>query len=81
VEEGILPGGRVALLRATKALDHLTLSGDEATGVNIVRQALGEPIRRIVENASLEGSVVVEKVKAASTPTQGFDAERTSTWT
>jgi chaperonin GroEL len=65
VEEGIVPGGGVALLRATKALDHLKLTGDEATGVAIVRRALEEPIRRIVENAGLEGSVVVEKVKAA----------------
>src|SRR5881409_648393 len=76
VEEGIVPGGGVALLRAAKALDHLTLTGDEATGAQIVRRALEEPIRRIVENAGLEGSVVVEKVKTASAPTQGFDAER-----
>jgi chaperonin GroEL len=76
VEEGIVPGGGVALLRATKALDHLKLTGDEATGAAIVRRALEEPIRRIVENAGLEGSVVVEKVKAASAPSQGFDAER-----
>jgi len=76
VEEGIVPGGGVALLRAAKALDTLKLSGDEATGANIVRRALEEPIRRIVENAGLEGSVVVEKVKAASASTQGFDAER-----
>ena len=76
VEEGIVPGGGVALLRATKALDHLKLTGDEATGADIVRRALEEPIRRIVENAGLEGSVVVEKVKAASAPSQGFDAER-----
>ena len=76
VEEGVVPGGGVALLRATKALDHLKLTGDEATGAAIVRRALEEPIRRIVENAGLEGSVVVEKVKAASAPSQGFDAER-----
>ncbi len=75
VEEGIVPGGGVALLRATKALDHLKLTGDEATGAAIVRRALEEPIRRIVENAGLEGSVVVEKVKAASKATQGFNAE------
>jgi len=75
VEEGIVPGGGVALLRAAKALDHLKLSGDEATGANIVRRALEEPIRRIVENAGLEGSVVVEKVKAATKATQGFNAE------
>ena len=65
VEEGIVPGGGVALLRASKALDSLKLSGDEATGVDIVRRALEEPIRQIVQNAGLEGSVVVEKVRAA----------------
>src|SRR5262249_53885166 len=75
VEEGIVPGGGVALLRASRALDHVKLSGDEATGANIVKRALEEPIRQIVENAGLEGSVVVEKVKAASAATQGFDAE------
>ncbi len=75
VEEGIVPGGGVALLRAAKALDDLKLSGDEATGASIVRRALEEPIRQIVENAGLEGSVVVEKVKAATQVAQGFDAE------
>ncbi len=75
VEEGIVPGGGVALLRAAKALDNLKLSGDEATGAAIVKRALEEPIRQIVENAGLEGSVVVEKVKAASAASQGFDAE------
>ena len=75
VEEGIVPGGGVALLRAAKALDGLKLSGDEATGAAIVRRALEEPIRRIVENAGLEGSVVVEKVKGASKTSHGFNAE------
>jgi len=77
VEEGIVPGGGVALLRASKALDGLTLklSGDEATGADIVRRALEEPIRQIVQNAGLEGSVVVEKVKAAKDVAHGFDAE------
>ena len=75
VEEGIVPGGGVALLRAAKALDGLKLAGDEATGAHIVRRALEEPIRRIVENAGLEGSVVVEKVKAAQELAYGFDAE------
>jgi chaperonin GroEL len=75
VEEGIVPGGGVALLRTSKALDKLSLSGDEATGANIVRRALEEPIRQIVENAGHEGSVVVEKVKAATKLSQGFDAE------
>jgi len=75
VEEGIVPGGGVALLRASEALGSLKLTGDEATGVSIVRRALEEPIRQIVENAGLEGSVVVEKVKAAIPITRGFDAE------
>jgi chaperonin GroEL len=76
VEEGVVPGGGVALLRAAKGLDGLKLSGDEATGAQIVRRALEEPIRQIVANAGLEGSVVVEKVKGAGGVAQGFDAER-----
>jgi chaperonin GroEL len=75
VEEGIVPGGGVALLRAADALGSLKLSGDEDTGVGIVRRALEEPIRTIVENAGLEGSVVVEKVKGMVPLTRGFDAE------
>ena len=75
VEEGIVPGGGVALLRAADALDSLKLSGDEGTGVSIVRRALEEPIRQIVENAGLEGSVIVEKVRATVPLTRGFDAE------
>jgi chaperonin GroEL len=75
VEEGIVPGGGVALLRASKAIDKLKLEGDEKVGALIVRRALEEPIRQIVENAGLEGSVVVEKVKAETVPTRGFDAE------
>jgi len=75
VEEGIVPGGGVALLRASKALDSLKLSGDEATGVDIVRRALEEPLRQIVQNAGLEGSIVVEKVRSATDTAYGFDAE------
>ena len=75
VEEGIVPGGGVALLRAADALDGLKLSGDEGTGVSIVRRALEEPIRQIVENAGLEGSVVVERVRTMVPVTRGFDAE------
>jgi chaperonin GroEL len=75
VEEGIVPGGGVALLRASEALDGLKLSGDENTGVSIVRRALEEPIRQIVNNAGLEGSVVVEKVRTMVPVTRGFDAE------
>jgi chaperonin GroEL len=75
VEEGIVPGGGVALLRAAKAVDSLKLEGDEKVGAAIVRRACEEPIRQIVENAGLEGSVVVEKVKHENLPTRGFDAE------
>src|SRR3989440_22918 len=75
VEEGIVPGGGVALLRASKAIDKLKVEGDEKVGANIVKRALEEPIRQIVENAGLEGSVIVEKVKAETVVTRGFDAE------
>jgi chaperonin GroEL len=76
VEEGIVPGGGVALLRASKSIDALKrLEGDEKVGAFIVKRALEEPIRQIVENAGLEGSVIVEKVKAETVPTRGYDAE------
>jgi chaperonin GroEL len=75
VEEGIVPGGGVALLRASLAIDSLKLEGDEKVGAMIVKRALEEPIRQIVENAGLEGSVIVEKVKAEKVVTRGFDAE------
>jgi chaperonin GroEL len=63
VEEGIVPGGGVALLRAQDALAKLELSGDEATGATIVRRALEEPLKQIAINAGLEGGVVVERVR------------------
>ena len=63
VEEGIVPGGGVAYLRGTGALDGLQLNGDEATGVGIVRRALEEPLRHIAANAGAEGSVIIEHVK------------------
>ena len=75
VEEGIVPGGGVALLRASTKIDNLKLEGDEKVGAMIVRRALEDPIRQIVENAGLEGSVIVEKVKAEKVATRGFDAE------
>jgi len=75
VEEGIVPGGGVALLRASTKIESLKLEGDEKVGAMIVRRALEEPIRQIVENAGLEGSVIVEKVKAEKVLTRGFDAE------
>ncbi len=76
VEEGIVPGGGVALLRAAKALDNLKLEGDQAIGVDIVKKALEEPLRQIAENAGKEGAVVVEKVKDAKEPNFGFDAAK-----
>ena len=76
VEEGIVPGGGVALLRASRAIDTMKkLEGDEKVGALIVKRALEEPIRQIVENAGLEGSVIVEKVKAETVATRGYDAE------
>jgi chaperonin GroEL len=64
VEEGIVPGGGVAYVRAIDALGSVdTLNADEATGVQIVRRSLEEPLRQIVENCGIEGSVVVNKVK------------------
>jgi len=63
VEEGIVPGGGVALIRTIKALDKLSLEGDEAVGVDIIRRAIEAPIRMIAENAGVEGSIVVDKVK------------------
>jgi chaperonin GroEL len=75
VEEGIVPGGGVALLRASHAIDGLKVEGDEKVGAMIVKRALEEPIREIVQNAGLEGSVIVEKVKAEKVVTHGFNAE------
>jgi len=76
IEEGVVPGGGVALLRAIPALDKLKAEADEAVGVKIVRRALSEPLRRIAENAGYEGSVVAEKVAASKQDRFGFDALR-----
>ena len=74
VEEGIVPGGGIALLRCLPALNALKTEGEETLGVNIVRRALEEPVRQIANNAGFEGSVVVEKVKAEK-GAFGFNAE------
>ena len=74
VEEGIVPGGGIALLRCLPSLDGIKSEGEEALGVNIIRRALEEPIRQIANNAGFEGSVVVEKVKAEKGGF-GFNAE------
>ncbi len=76
VEEGIVPGGGVALLRCIPALDKLNLNNDQKIGVEIIKRALEEPIRNIVENAGLEGSVIVEKVKSSKDVNFGFDAQK-----
>ncbi len=73
VEEGILPGGGVALLNAVPALKNLKFKGDEATGLAILRRALEEPLRCIAENSGREGSVVINEVKG-SKPGIGYDA-------
>jgi len=75
VEEGIVPGGGAVLVHSIKSLDNLKVQGDEATGVQLVRRALEEPLRQIVNNAGWEGSVVVEKVKSLPKG-QGFDAAK-----
>ncbi len=74
VEEGVVPGGGVALLRTIKSLDALKLSGDEAIGANIVRRSLEEPLRQIVSNAGGEGSVVIAKVLTEK-QNVGYNAE------
>jgi len=75
VEEGIVAGGGVALLRCIPALDELKLTGDEKVGMRIVQRALEEPIRQIAENAGKEGSIIVAQVKDKSGG-EGYDAER-----
>ncbi|MBI5605964.1 MAG: chaperonin GroEL [Deltaproteobacteria bacterium] len=74
VEEGIVPGGGIALLRCLPALNAIKTEGEEALGVNIIRRAIEEPVRQIANNAGFEGSVVVEKVKAEK-GAFGFNAD------
>ncbi len=73
-EEGIVPGGGVALLRSLSALNELKVEGDEKTGVNILRRAIEEPIRQIAQNAGLDGAVVAEEVKKKE-GSSGFNAQ------
>lgn len=74
VEEGIVPGGGVALIRCIPALDKLVLQGDENVGVQIIRRTLEEPLRQLVHNAGMEGSVIVQKIKDEK-KNIGFDVE------
>ena len=78
VEEGIVPGGGVALLRASRALEDVQLSGDQQIGVNIIKRALEEPMRWISQNAGFEGSIVVQKVREAGADEEGFNAQNES---
>jgi chaperonin GroEL len=75
VEEGIVPGGGVALLRCIPALEKLKLQGDEAIGVNLVKRALEEPTRQIAQNAGHEGAIIVGRVRDSKDENFGFDAE------
>ncbi len=74
VEEGIVPGGGVALLRAAAALDNLKLEGDEKIGVDIIKRACEEPVRQIVGNAGYEGAIVIEKIRSNKETNHGFNA-------
>ena len=75
VEEGIVPGGGVALLRASKALATLKLEGDEQIGVTIVKRACEEPLRQIVANSGTEGAIVVDKIRENANPNFGYNAQ------
>ena len=75
VEEGIVPGGGVALLRASKNIDVVGLNDDEKAGIDIVRKALEAPLRQIVENAGVEGSVVVNNILSNKSRSYGFNAQ------
>jgi chaperonin GroEL len=75
VEEGIVPGGGVALLRAAKALENLKVEGDERIGVDIVKRACEEPLRQIAGNAGFEGAIVAEKIRNEKNPNFGFNAQ------
>jgi chaperonin GroEL len=75
VEEGIVPGGGVALIRAQKALDSLKLEGDEAVGMAIVRRAIEEPLRTLADNAGQEGALIVQEVKKRK-GNEGYDVAR-----
>jgi len=75
VEEGIVPGGGVAMMRCVPALDKLKLDGDEQIGVNLVKRALEEPLRQIAENAGEEGAIVAGKIRESKNPNFGYNAQ------
>ena len=75
VEEGIVPGGGVALLRAAKALDNVKGEGDEQIGIQIIRRACEEPVRQIVANAGYEGAIMIDKIRQNADNNYGFNAQ------
>jgi chaperonin GroEL len=76
LEEGIVPGGGVALIRAEKALDKVEVAGDETFGVQIIRKVLDAPLRCIAENAGIDGAVVVNRIKQLKGKNDGYDADK-----
>ena len=76
LEEGIVPGGGVALIRAEKALNRLDVSGDEKLGSDIIRNVVDYPLRAIAENAGLDGAVIVNRVRQLKVKTEGYDADK-----
>ena len=75
IEEGVVAGGGIALIRAARVLDDLSLEGDQEIGLNIIRHAIEEPLKQIATNAGKEGSVVVEHIKSETNPNIGYDAK------
>jgi chaperonin GroEL len=75
IEEGVVAGGGIALIRAARVLDDLSLEGDQEIGLNIILQAIVEPLKQIATNAGKEGSVVVEHIKSETNPNIGYDAK------
>jgi chaperonin GroEL len=75
IEEGVVAGGGIALIRAARVLDDLSLEGDQEIGLNIILQAIEEPLKQIATNAGKEGSVVVEHIKSETNPNIGYDAK------
>ena len=78
VEEGIVTGGGVALLRGARALENLKVDGDQQIGINIIKRALEEPMRWIAQNAGYEGSIVVQRVRDGKSTAEGFNAQNES---
>ncbi|MCD4842449.1 MAG: chaperonin GroEL [Methanosarcinales archaeon] len=75
MEEGVVAGGGIALIRSARALDNLSLEGDQKIGLDIILQAIEEPLKQIATNAGKEGSVVVEHIKSETDPNIGYDAK------